>query len=79
MRRRLISTFMTYVAVAFVIAVPIVVHFMGNWIEQYNYRITWWPWIIAAGAAVMAISYAAVAVQSRAAANENPVKNIRQE
>ena len=78
-RRRLISTFMTYVAVAFVIAVPIVVHFMGNWIEQYNYRITWWPWIIAAGAAVMAISYAAVAVQSRAAANENPVKNIRQE
>ena len=78
-RRRLIRTFLVYVAVAFVIAVPIVVHFMGNWIEQYNYRITWWPWIIAAGAAVMAISYAAVAVQSRAAANENPVKNIKQE
>ena len=78
-RVRLIRTFMLYVGIAFVIAVPIVVHFMSKWIEQYSYRIVWWPWIIAAGAIVMLISFAAVAVQSWIASNENPVKNIRQE
>ena len=78
-RIRLIRTFMLYVGIAFVIAVPIVVHFMSQWIEQYSYRIVWWPWIVAAGAIVMLISFAAVAVQSWMASNENPVKNIRQE
>ena len=78
-RVRLIRTFMLYVGIAFVIAVPIVVHFMSKWIEQYSYRIVWWPWIVAAGAIVMLISFAAVAVQSWMASNENPVKNIRQE
>ena len=78
-RVRLIRTFMLYVGIAFVIAVPIVVHFMSKWIEQYSYRIVWWPWIVAAGAIVMLISLAAVAVQSWMASNENPVKNIRQE
>ena len=78
-RIRLIRTFMLYVGIAFVIAVPIVVHFMSKWIEQYSYRIVWWPWIVAAGAIVMLISLAAVAVQSWMASNENPVKNIRQE
>ena len=48
-RLRLIRTFMLYVGIAFVIAVPIIVHFMSKWIEQYSYRIVWWPWIVAAG------------------------------
>ena len=78
-RVRLIRTFMLYVGIAFVIAIPIVVHFMSKWIEQYSYRIVWWPWIVAAGVIVMLISLAAVAVQSWMASNENPVKNIRQE
>ena len=78
-RVRLIRTFMLYVGIAFIIAVPIVVHFMSKWIEQYSYRIVWWPWIVAAGVIVMIISLAAVAVQSWMASNENPVKNIRQE
>ena len=78
-RLRLIRTFMLYVGIAFIIAVPIVVHFMSKWIEQYSYRIVWWPWIVAAGVIVMLISLAAVAVQSWMASNENPVKNIRQE
>ena len=78
-RRRLIRTFLIYVGVAFVIAVPLIVHFMGDWIAQYSYRITWWPWIIVAGVIVLFISYAAVAVQSWIAASENPVKNIKQE
>ena len=78
-RVRLIRTFMLYVGIAFIIAVPIVVYFMSEWIEQYSYRIVWWPWIVAAGVIVMLISLAAVAVQSWMASNENPVKNIRQE
>ena len=78
-RRRLIRTFLLYVGIAFVIAVPIIVHFMSDWISQYSYRITWWPWIIVAGAIVLLISFAAVAVQSWIASNENPVKNIKQE
>ena len=78
-RRRLIRTFLLYVGIAFVIAVPIVVHFMSDWISQYSYRITWWPWLIVAGVIVLLISFAAVAVQSWIAASENPVKNIKQE
>ena len=78
-RRRLIRTFLLYVGIAFVIAVPIIVHFMSDWISQYSYRITWWPWIIVAGVIVLLISFAAVAVQSWIAAGENPVKNIKQE
>ncbi len=78
-RRRLIRTFLLYVGIAFVIAVPIIVHFMSDWISQYSYRITWWPWIIVAGVIVLVISFAAVAVQSWIAAGENPVKNIKQE
>ena len=79
-RRRLVRSFLVYVCVAFVIAVPIIVYFMHDWISQYGYRITWWPYmIVVAGAVVLAVSYAAVAVQSRIAAGENPVKNIRQE
>ena len=78
-RTRLIRSFLLYVGIAFVIAVPIIVHFMSDWIAQYSYRITWWPYIIVAGVIVLLISYAAVAVQSWIAAGENPVKNIKQE
>ena len=78
-RTRLIRSFLLYVGIAFVIAVPIIVHFMADWLSQYSYRITWWPYIIVAGLIVLLISYAAVAVQSWIAAGENPVKNIKQE
>ena len=78
-RTRLIRSFLLYVGIAFVIAVPIIVHFMSDWIAQYSYRITWWPWLLVAGVVVLLISYAAVAVQSWIAAGENPVKNIKQE
>ena len=78
-RRDLIRTFLQYVAVAFVISVPVIWYFAGEWISQYSYRIVWWPWIIVAGILVLLISFCAVAVQSYMASNENPVKNIKQE
>lgn len=78
-RARLIRSFLVYVGVAFVVAVPVVWYFMSQWISQYSYRITWWPFVPLAGAIVLLISFCAVAVQSYMAANENPVKNIKQE
>ena len=78
MRLRLVRTFLLYVLVAFVVAVPIVWYFMAGWISQYAYRIVWWPWLLAAGVIVLLISFAAVAVQSYVAGNENPVKHINE-
>ena len=77
MHRRLVRTFLMYVVIAFVISVPIVLYFMKDWIIQYTYRITWWPWIAVAGAIILVISFAAVMVQSWMAANENPIKHIK--
>ena len=77
MHRRLVRTFLMYVVIAFVISVPIVLYFMKDWIIQYTYRITWWPWIAVAGAIILMISFAAVMVQSWVAANENPIKHIK--
>ncbi|MGM9732973.1 MAG: ABC transporter permease [Prevotella sp.] len=77
MHLRLVRTFLMYVVIAFVISVPIVLYFMKDWIIQYSYRITWWPWIAVAGAIILLISFAAVMVQSWVAANENPIKHIK--
>ena len=78
-RRDLIRTFLLYVAVAFVISVPVIWYIISEWISRYSYRIVWWPWIIVAGILVLLISFCAVAIQSYMASNENPVKNIKQE
>ena len=78
MRRRLVRTFLMYVMIAFIISVPIVLYFMSEWIMRYTYRITWWPWIAVAGTIILLISFAAVMAQSWRAANENPIRNLRQ-
>ena len=77
MRRRLVRTFLMYVMIAFIISVPIVLYFMSEWIMRYTYRITWWPWIAVAGTIILLISFAAVMAQSWRAANENPIKHIK--
>ena len=78
-RRRLIRTFMQYVAIAFVIGSLLTVWLMQHWMSQFSYRAVWWPWIFVAGAVVFAVSLLAVFVQSWKAGNENPVNNIKQE
>lgn len=77
--RRLITTFLSYVAIAFIIGGALSAWLMSHWISQYSYRIVWWPWIFVAGAAVLLVSFCAIALQSWQASNENPVKNIKQE
>lgn len=77
---RLVRTFLSYVGIAFVIAVPLVYHFMGSWLSNYNYRISlaWWIYA-AAGAACLVVSFVAVMVQSHAAANSNPAEGVKGE
>lgn len=78
-RRRLVRSFLSYVALAFVVAVPLTWWFMADWLSRFTHRVAWWPWLVASGLAVLAVSYAAVAVQSHVAAMENPVKHVKDE
>lgn len=74
---RLVGTFLNYVAIAFVIATPIIWYIMKQWLSDYSYRISLNPLIfIASGAFCLLISFVAVFVQSYYAANANPVDSI---
>jgi len=78
--RRLLRQFVVYVAVAFVVAAPIIYKLGGDWLTQYSYRISLSPWIpIAAGCFCLVVSLLAVFAQSWLAANENPINNIKTE
>ena len=75
---RLVKAFLTYVAVAFIIAIPLIWHFMNGWLTDYSYRIELSPWIYAvAGLFCLIISFVTVFVQSYQAAISNPVENIK--
>ncbi|WP_308587828.1 FtsX-like permease family protein, partial [uncultured Parabacteroides sp.] len=75
---RLVKAFLTYVAIAFIIAIPLIWYFMNGWLSDYSYRIELSPWIyIAAGVFCLAISFVTVFIQSYQAAVSNPVENIR--
>ena len=78
--RRLLRTFMAFVGVAFVVAVPIIHHVMGDWLSNYSYRISlsWWIYAIA-GLFCLLVSLAAVTLQSYKAANENPAAIVNGE
>lgn len=77
--RRFIVRFMAYVGVAVVIAVPLTVWLYTSWLSQYSQRAVWWPWLIAAAAIVVLVSYVSVAVQTRHAARQNPADSMRQD
>jgi putative ABC transport system permease protein len=75
---QLLRTFLTYVVVAFVVAVPFSWYLMNRWLEDYSYRIDLSPWIfIAAGVFCFLVSLATVFWQSRVAANANPVDSMK--
>ena len=76
--RKLIRTFLAYVAIAFIIAVPVIWYLMSDWLSQFSYRISLSPWIfLAAGAVCFLISLLSTIIQSWVAANENPIKHIK--
>ncbi|MEE1146064.1 MAG: FtsX-like permease family protein, partial [Bacteroidaceae bacterium] len=76
-RRRLIVQFLMHVGIAALPAVPLVWWLAREYMNTQVVRIVWWPWIIIAVAVVLLVSWMAVAVQSRMAAAEKPVKHIK--
>ena len=74
----LVRTFLIYVVVAFVIAVPIIWYFMADWLSGYSYRISLSWWIFAlAGLFCLVVSFVAVFIQSYMASNANPINHIK--
>jgi ABC-type antimicrobial peptide transport system, permease component len=77
---KLILSFLNYVLLAFVLVTPVIGYLMHNWLSNYNYRISLRPgYFIAAGGFCLAISFVTVFFQSWRAANDNPVRRLKQE
>lgn len=75
---RLVGTFLNYVAIAFIIATPIIWYFMRQWLSSYSYRISLNPLLfIVPGLFCLLVSLLAVFVQSYQAANSNPVNSVK--
>lgn len=77
--QRLLRSFMTYVVVAIVIAVPLAWWLMSDWLSEYSYHIPlyWWIFVVA-GAVCIVISLLSVWLQSWRAASSNPVNALYQ-
>lgn len=72
---RLMLSFMTYVAVGFVVAFPVAWYLSVKWLSDYSYRIAFNPlYIVAAGIFCLAVSFVAVYFQS--AARRTPIRSI---
>jgi len=78
--KMLSKDFMVLVLISCVIAVPIASHFMGQWLQKYEYsvEISWWVFAIAILGA-LSITILTVSFQAIKAANVNPVKSLRAE
>ena len=75
---RLVRSFLSYVLVGFVMAVPVVWYLAERWLADYSYRITFNPlYVLAAGVFCLAVSFVAVIFQSLKAANASPVDSFR--
>ncbi|HET7179180.1 MAG TPA: FtsX-like permease family protein, partial [Chryseosolibacter sp.] len=74
------SDFVGLVFMSSALAAPIAWHFLGEWLQQYDYRTTmsWWPFAVSAAAALV-ITLFTVSFQALRAARMNPVKSLRSE
>jgi putative ABC transport system permease protein len=72
--------FILLVAIACIIASPLALWLMTNWLQQYDYRIdiSWWIFAIAGSLAVI-IALITVSTQAIRAAIANPVNRLRAE
>ena len=78
--RRLVRSFLSYVGMAFVVAVPLIWYFMSGWLSDYAYRISLSVWIyLTAFVFCLIISFLTVFWQALRAARTNPVKSLRSE
>ena len=72
--------FIKWVAIAFVIAVPIAYYAMSKWLENFAYKteLSWWIFALA-GVLALGIALLTVSWQSWRAATRNPVEALRYE
>ena len=76
----LVKEFVKPVLVAALIAVPIVWHFMSQWLESFAYRISIPPLVfLLTTLAVLSLAIFTMGIQSVKAALRNPVKSLRSE
>jgi putative ABC transport system permease protein len=74
------SEFIIWVAVAFVIASPVALFVMNNWLQNFVYKteLSWWIFALA-GVIAFGIALITVSWQSWKAATRNPVEALRYE
>lgn len=72
--------YIKWVAIAFIIACPIVYYAMNKWLENFAYKtnLSWWIFALA-GILTMSIALLTVCWQSWRAATRNPVEALRYE
>ncbi len=74
----LTKDFVLLVLISCVIASPLALYFLQNWLDQYNYRINIGPWVfVAAGVVAIAITIITISFQTIRAAIANPVRTLR--
>lgn len=78
--KMLIKEFVKWIAIAFVIAVPIAYYAMNRWLENFAYKtaLSWWIFALA-GFFVLVIALITVGWQTFTAARKNPVEALRYE
>jgi|SRR5690554_85698 len=72
--------FIKWIAIAFVIAIPIAYYAMHKWLENFAYKtdLSWWIFVLA-GLLALGIALLTVSWQSWKAATKNPVESLRYE
>jgi ABC-type antimicrobial peptide transport system permease subunit len=72
--------FVVLVLVGVVVATPVSLYFLRQWLLQYDYRIAISPWVfVGAGLAALVITVVTISFQAVRAAVMNPVKALRSE
>lgn len=76
----LIGDVVRYVGISFVIAIPMAIYFMNQWLQNFAYRtaISWWIFLLT-GAGTMWIALLTVIWQTIRTARANPVEALRYE
>jgi putative ABC transport system permease protein len=74
------KSFVSWIAIAFIIATPIAWLAMHKWLENFAYKteLSWWIFAVS-GLLAMAIALLTVSWQSWRAATRNPVEALRYE
>ena len=72
--------FVKWIAIAFVVAVPIAYYAMSKWLENFAYRIelSWWIFALA-GIIALIIALVTVSWNTFVSARKNPVKSLKYE